>query len=144
MLIALDQRVLSTQSSAAAGRGYPVLPIAIVEDRAAAAAAAAAGLVWGRPAGGKPEPEPEPEGPTVAELVEGLARARDGRGGEITRDEDSLPSSIRLPTGATEWRDLGKPGSERMVRVVLIERASREGCGLRRRVPSPSAASVAS
>ena len=34
VLIALDQRVLSTQSSAAAGQGYPVLPIAIVEDPA--------------------------------------------------------------------------------------------------------------
>ena len=125
VLIALDQRVLSTQSSAAAGQGYPVLPIAIVEDPAPPppppppppASSEAAEPV------AKPEPEPEPEGPTVAELVEGVWRELETAGVvEITRDEDSLPSSIRLPTGATEWRgELGKPGSERMVRVVLIE-----------------------
>ena len=126
VLIALDERVLSTQASAAAGQGYPVLPIALAEDPAPPPppppppASSEAAEPAAKPAA---EPEPEPEGPTVAELVEGIWRELEAAGVvEITRDEDSLPSSIRLPTGATEWRgELGKPGSERMVRVVLIE-----------------------
>ena len=116
VLIALDERVLSKQISAATGQGYPVLVISLMEDprppppssEAAEAAAPEA------------EPEPEPEGPTVAELVEGLWRELEATGVvEITRDEDSLPSSIRLPTGAAEWSgELGKPGHERTVRAA--------------------------
>ena len=148
LLIALDERVLSTTGDAVAGQGYPILPLALADDPAPppppppASSAEKPETVKEPAAAGnaeKAEAEAEPEGPSVAEVVEGVWRELEAAGVvEITRDEDALPQSIRLTGGGAEWRgELGKPGQARPVRVVLIEPGEPGGLALTARSAKP-------